>query len=63
MKGNGHHERRFKMRTVNERAKLDKRFSRASKANRWLYRHHLIPKVIKVTVQDFIDARWSESYR
>ena len=51
------------MRTVNERAKLDKRFSRASKANRWLYRRHLIPKVIKVTVQELIDARWSESYR
>ena len=51
------------MRTVNERAKLDKRFSRTSKATKWLYRHHLIPKVVKVTVQDFIDARWSESYR
>ena len=50
------------MRKVNERAKLDARFSRASKATRWLYKHHLIPKVIKVTVQDFIDDRWSESY-
>ena len=54
-------ERRFKMRTVKERAKLDARFSRASKATRWLYRHHLIPKVVKVTIQDFIDNRWSES--
>ena len=63
MKGNGHHERRIKMRTVIERKKLDARFRRASKANRWLYRHHLIPKVVKVTIQDFIDARWSESYR
>ena len=51
------------MRTVIEREKLDARFSRASKANRWLYRHHLIPKVVKVTIQDFIDTRWSESYR
>ena len=63
MKSNGHHERRFKMITVKEREKLDARFRRASKANRWLYRHHLIPKVIKVTLQDFIDAKWSESYR
>ena len=51
------------MRTVIEREKLDAKFSKASKANRWLYRHHLIPKVVKVTIQDFIDARWSESYR
>ena len=51
------------MKTVIEREKLDARFSRASKANKWLYRHHLIPKVVKVTIQDFIDARWSESYR
>ena len=51
------------MRTVIEREKLDARFKRASKATKWLYRHHLIPKVIKVTVQDFIDDRWSESYR
>ena len=51
------------MRTVIEREKLDARFRRASKATKWLYRHHLIPKVVKVTVQNFIDARWSESYR
>ena len=51
------------MRTVIERAKLDKRFSRASKATRWLYRHHLIPEIVKVTIQDFIDAKWSESYK
>ena len=50
------------MRTVNERAKLDAKFSRASRAARWLYRHHLIPKVIKEAIQDFIDDRWSESY-
>lgn len=50
------------MRTVIERAKLDARFSRASKAARWLYKHHLIPKVVKVTVQNFIDDRWNESY-
>lgn len=49
-------------RTVNERAKLDARFSRASKATKWLYKHHLIPKAVKVTIQDFIDNRWSESY-
>ena len=51
------------MRTVIEREKLDARFRRASKATRWLYRHHLIPEVIKVAIQDFIDDRWSESYR
>ena len=62
MKGNGHHERRIKMRTVKERAKLDARFRRASRATKWLYKHHLIPKMVKVTVQDFIDNRWSESY-
>ena len=50
------------MRTVIERAKLDTRLSRASKAARWLYKHHLIPKVVKVAVQNFIDDRWSESY-
>ena len=50
------------MRTVIERAKLDARFSRVSRATRWLYSHHLIPRVIKVTVQNFIDDRWSESY-
>ena len=50
------------MRTVSERAKLDARFSRASKAARWLYRHHLIPKVIEEAIQDFIDDRWSKSY-
>ena len=50
------------MRTVKEREKLDARFSRASRATRWLYKHHLIPKVVKVTIQDFIDDRWSESY-
>ena len=50
------------MRTVKEREKLDARLSRASKATRWLYKHHLIPKVVKVTVQNFIDDRWSESY-
>ena len=51
------------MRTVIEREKLDAKFRKASKATKWLYRHHLIPKVVKVTIQDFIDARWSESYR
>ena len=51
------------MRTIIEREKLDARFRRASKANRWLYRHHLIPEVVKVAVQNFIDAKWSESYR
>ena len=61
MKGNGHHERRFKMRTVVEREKLDARFRRASKATKWLYRHHLIPKVVKVAVQNFIDNMWSEA--
>ena len=50
------------MRTVNEREKLDARFSRASKATRWLYKHHLIPEVVKVTIQDFIDNKWSQSY-
>lgn len=50
------------MRTIIEREKLDARFSRASKAARWLYRHHLIPKMVKVTVQNFIDNKWSESY-
>ena len=50
------------MRTVIEREKLDARFRRARKANRWLYRHHLIPKVVKDTIQDFIDNMWSESY-
>ena len=50
------------MRTVIKREKLDARFSRASKTTRWLYKHHLIPKVVKVTVQNFIDDRWSESY-
>ena len=50
------------MRTVIERAKLDARFSKASRATRWLYKHHLIPKVIKIVVQNFIDNRWSESY-
>ena len=50
------------MRTVIEREKLDGIFSRASKATKWLYKHHLIPKVVKVTVQNFIDNRWSESY-
>ena len=50
------------MRTVNKREKLDARFSRASKATRWLYRHHLIPKVIKEAIQDFIDDMWSKSY-
>ena len=52
----------LKMRTVSERAKLDARFSRASKATRWLYKHHLIPKVIREAIQDFIDDRWSKSY-
>ena len=50
------------MRTVIEREKLDTRFSKASRAARWLYRHHLIPKVIEEAIQDFIDDRWSESY-
>ena len=50
------------MRTVNERAKLDARFSKASKATRWLYKHHLIPKVIEEALQDLIDDRWSKSY-
>ena len=49
------------MRTVIEREKLDARFRRASKANRWLYKHHLIPKVVKVTVQDYIDNMWSKA--
>ena len=49
------------MRTVIKREKLDARFRRASKATKWLYRHHLIPEVVKVTIQDFIDARWSEA--
>ena len=50
------------MRTVKEREKLNAKFRRASKATKWLYKHHMIPKVIKVTLQDFIDERWSESY-
>lgn len=50
------------MRTVKEREKLDARFSRASRAARWLYRHHLIPKVIEEAIQDLIDDRWSKSY-
>lgn len=50
------------MRTIKEREKLDARFTRASKATRWLYRHHLIPKVIKKVIQDLIDDRWSKSY-
>lgn len=50
------------MRTVSEREKLDARFRRASKAARWLYRKHLIPKVIEEAIQDFIDDRWSKSY-
>lgn len=50
------------MRTVKEREKLDARFSAASRATRWLYKHHLMPKVVKVTIQDIIDDRWSKSY-
>lgn len=50
------------MRTISEREKLDARFRRASKAARWLYRHHLIPKVIEEVIQDLIDDRWSKSY-
>ena len=50
------------MRTIIKREKLDARFNRASKATKWLYKHHLIPKVVKVTVQNFIDDKWSESY-
>lgn len=50
------------MRTVKERARLNARLRRASRATKWLYKHHLIPKVVKVTIQDFIDDRWSESY-
>lgn len=51
------------MRTIIEREKLDARISRASKATKWLYKHHLIPKGIKITVQNFIDNKWSESYK
>ena len=50
------------MRKVNERAKLDARFSRASKANRWLRRHRLIPRVVSLKIQYFIDDMWFESY-
>lgn len=50
------------MRTIIEREKLDARFSRASKAARWLYRHHFIPRIFEEAIQDFIDDRWSKSY-
>ena len=50
------------MRTMNKRAKLDRRFRRINKAARWLYKHHLIPKTIKNMIIDFVDNKWSESY-
>ena len=50
------------MRTIKERAKVDARFRKASRATRWLYKHHLMPEIVKISIQNFIDDRWSESY-
>lgn len=48
--------------TIAERDKLDRRFKRCNKTVRWLYKHHLISKKIKVMLTDKVDDMWARSY-
>lgn len=51
------------MKTTAERNRIDRRFSRCSKAIRWCRKHHLITKNMSHILIDKLDDMWFDSYR